>query len=459
MQQWESCLQFIKDNLDEQTFRTWFKPAKFLSFNNKVVKVQVPSEYFVEYWESHFLKLLKSAFGKCYGKDVSLSYIYHTDNIETTIPISQDSVDIQREKGGYRGPFDPAQTLSPRYPQDLNPDLNPRYTFENFLEGSSNVFPRKIALAIADKFQDTFNPYFIFGHSGVGKTHLANAIGIKIKEQYPQRRVLYLSAHLFCQQYQQASLNKHFVDFMAFYQSIDTLIIDDIQEIAGKEKTQEALFNIFNYLQHNHKQLVFTCDRPPVMLEGLQERLINRFNWGIIAELEAPDAKLRKDIIARLIRNSDLRFPDNVVNYIVSNVHDSVRELEGIINSILAFSIASDCDVNMDLAERTIGRIVNIKKTPVTADIILEKVGKMCKVSNREISSASRKGNIVKARQIAMYLTQKYTSMSSSQIGLRIGKRDHSTVLHACSAIEKRISVDKDFRKEVESIEREILKN
>ena len=173
--QWEECLNFIKDNLDERAFNTWFKPAKFVSYTNNVVKVQVPTEYFVEYWESHFLKILKSAFGKCFGKNVSLNYLYHTDTEETVLPSSSDSLEVPYEKSGFKGPFNPMQTLTPRYPQDLNPDLDPRYTFETFLEGASNNVPRKIALAIANKYQDTFNPFFIYGHSGVGKTHLANA--------------------------------------------------------------------------------------------------------------------------------------------------------------------------------------------------------------------------------------------------------------------------------------------
>ena len=460
---WEKCLQYFKDNLDEQSFETWFVPAKFKDFEKNVLRVSVPSNFFCEFWEENYLPLLRSAIGKYFGPNVELRYRIGTDegnhySTEVAAPVRSTAVENTPYDNANKTPEFFGTTGKNHVADELDPHLNPYYTFENFIEGDSNKFPRMIGITIAEKFQDSFNPLFIYGASGVGKTHLANAIGAKMKELHPHKRVLYISAHLLQIQYADSVRNNKFPDFMHFYQSIDTLIIDDIQEFAGKKGTQEAFFNIFNHLQHNHRQLVITCDRPPVQLEGMQERLLTRFNWGIIAELERPNAKLRKDILEYHILSDGLPFPKNVINYIANNVTGSIRELEGVINSVMAYSVVYNCDVDMDLATKTLARTVKLNNEPISTDRILEKVCRYYHITNKEVFSASRKHGIVQARQVSMYLTQKYTNLSSSQIGLKIGKRDHSTVLHACNLVEKRISVEKDFRAEVESIEREILK-
>lgn len=459
-QQWNACLKYIKDNVGEQSFSTWFTPAEFKSFDGSTLRVKVPSGFFYEYWESHFLRIIHSAIQRYFGKNVGLTYVYGDDDEQIDAPtrVHAEIPEPTSQNIEKQGPNDFFQTLTGRYPQELNPELNPNYTFDNFIEGSSNRFPRKIALTIAEKFQDTFNPFFIYGHSGVGKTHLANAIGVKIKEEHPEKRVLYVSAHLFYVQYTQSILKNKFNDFMNFYQSIDTLIIDDIQEIAGKKKTQEAFFNIFNHLQHNRRQLILTCDRPPVLLEGMQERLLSRFNWGIIAELERPDARLRFDVVRQKVKENALPFPQNVMRFIAENVQTSIREIEGVINSIMAFAVTSNHDIDMMLAEKTIARTVRLNSNPITTGQILAGVGKQFKVTPRELVSSSRKRHIVNARQVSMYLCQKYTKLSSAQIGQKIGGRDHSTVLHSCTMAEKRIKTDKDFRQQVEAIEQSLLK-
>ena len=455
---WSRCLQYIKDNVGDSSYNTWFKPSRFHSFDGEKLRIEVPTEFFCEYWDSHFAEITISGIRKYFGESTKLHYLIgiakEQQNIAST---PQPTYENQRQPGAF-GANEFIPGLTPRHPQELNPDLNPLYTFESFIEGDSNRFPCKIAQTIAEKFQDTFNHFFIYGPSGVGKTHLANAIGHQMKAKDPQKRVLYVSAHLFSVQLSQAVVKKQFNDFMGFYQSIDTLIIDDIQEIAGKTKTQEAFFNIFNHLQHNRRQLVITCDRPPVMLEGMQERILDRFNWGLIAELERPDAKLRKAIVEKRVSQNGLQFPKNVINYIASNVTGSIRELEGIINSLLAFSVASNSEINMELAQKTVGRTGRNKQEPIRPEEIVEKVGKHLKIATRDITSSCRKSHVVEARQIAMYLCQKYTKLSSSQIGLKIGKRDHSTVLHSCNQTEKRIGEDKIFRSQVETIEHELTK-
>ena len=454
---WETCLQFIKDNIEESSFATWFTPARLQSYKDGVLEVLVPSAFFIEYWESHFLNELRSAIHKNFGAGTRLKYSYMIGGEGSDATKDEGDAKVTAtQKVAVAASYNPQTSL--KRADELDSDLDPRCTFENFIEGPSNKYPRSIAVAIASKFQDAFNPFFVYGHSGVGKTHLANAIGNKVKETAPKKRVLYVSAHYFLQQYTQSVKDNHFNEFMAFYLSIDVLIIDDIQEIGGKRSTQEAFFNVFNHLQRNRKQIVLTCDRPPSLLEGMEERLITRFSWGILAELERPDARLRRRFILNRVEKNGLPFPEDVVNYIASNVQDSIREIEGVLNSILAFSVVNEQEINVDLAEKTIGRTVKLNQAPITAERVLDCVGKYFKLPVKEIVSASRKKEPATARQVAMYLTQKHTKLSSTQIGRRIGKRDHSTVLHSINAIERRLNVDKKFRMEVEDIERAIIK-
>lgn len=458
---WASCLSFIKNNIGERPYMTWFAPIEFYSYDRQTLRVKVPNQFLVEYVEGHYLKLLRIAIKHFFG-DIQLRYHVEADktnNISTELDTTTRSVIIDNiSKTQANNITDIYAASNKLKTADLDPHLNPNNTFENFIEGESNKLPRTIALAIAEEsYQNTFNPFFIYGISGVGKTHLVNALGTKIKEKTPQKRVLYVSAHLLQIQYTDSILNNKFNDFMNFYQSIDVLIVDDIQEIAGKTKTQEAFFNIFNHLHLNQKQLIITCDCPPVSLEGMTERLLSRFKWGMIAELEQPNAKLRKDILYYKIKHNGLQFPQNVINYIATNVNGSIRNLEGTINSIMAYSIVYNSEINMDLVESVVAKVVNTKQKTVYVDEILDTVCKHYSIKNKEVISSSRRHNIVQARQISMYLTQKYTNLSSSQIGSKIGKRDHSTVLHSCNLVEKRLNVDKKFRSELETIEHAIF--
>ena len=457
--QWADFLQYIKDNIGEQSFNTWFVPAKFDQFDGKKLRIIVPTQFFPEYWDAHFSNILKSAIIKIYGQGVLLSYIVKTDSANPSTDIIISGPTLGRADGAKRRTApDFINEIFTQVPEDLNPNLNPLYTFENFIEGDSNKFPRRIGLTIAEKFQDAFNPIFIFGASGVGKTHLANAIGAKTKELHPNKRVLYLSANLLQIQYTESVRTNKFNDFMNFYQSIDMLIVDDIQEFAGKKATQEAFFNIFNHLQHNHRQLVITCDRPPVLFEGIEERMLTRFKWGMVAELEKPDTQLRRDILTAKIRRDGLSFPVEVVDYIAQNVDSSVRELEGIINGIMAYSVVDDCDIDIDLARRVVARIVNLERKELTAEGILTAVSRHSGVSRRDLCAKSRKQGVVAVRQLAMYLCHKYTGQSYAQIGRIIGGRDHSTVLHGCNQVSRRLQTDRDFRRSIEELEAALRK-
>ena len=310
-----------------------------------------------------------------------------------------------------------------------------------------------MAVSVADKPGRAFNPLFIHGSSGVGKTHLVNAIGCKIKELHPNLRVLYVSAHLFQVQYTDSVLQKNFNDFMRFYQSIDVLIIDDIQEFAGLQKTQNAFFHIFNHLHLNGKQLIMTSDRSPAMLQGMEERLITRFKWGMTAEIEKPDLELRKNILRSKVYRDGLKFPDEVINYIAEHVDASIRDLEGIVVSIMAHSTINNADIDINLARRIVGDFSDYEKKSITVEDIIKKVADYYGIEPSAINTKSRKREVVLVRQVAMFLAKKYLDLSTSKIGLYIGNRDHATVLHACKTIANLADTDKQFRCELNEID------
>ncbi len=440
---WDVCLQYIQSNLPEQTFRTWFASMKFVSLDGDKLTVSVPNRFVYEYIDEHYLELISKALHQEFGANVQLIYRF-----EQQTPTQQP---LPEETTAVKQPL--KQALPP-----IDSQLNPCYTFENFVEGVSNKLARTVGLSIAEKpGQATFNPFFLYGPSGVGKTHLANAIGVRLRERYPEKRVLFVSAHVFRTQYTESVIRNTFNDFINFYQTIDVLIIDDIQELTTA-KTQQAFFHIFNHLQQNRRQLVITCDRPPVLFEGIEERMLTRFKWGMIAELERPDTALRKAILQSKIRRDGLKISREVVQYIAENVESSVRELEGVINSIMAYSIVDNCNIDLALAERIVARAVNLERKELTPESISQTVGQHYGVKQKEMVSKSRKQNISQARQVAMYLIHKYTGQSYSQIGRIFGGRDHSTVLHACNQVARRISVEKDFRHEIEAIEAALKK-
>jgi chromosomal replication initiator protein len=336
--------------------------------------------------------------------------------------------------------------------------LRSNYRFENFIEGLSNKLPRAAAESIALKPGKTvFNPLFLYGASGVGKTHLANAIGLKVKELYPEKRVLYVSAHLFKVQYTDSVRKNTLNDFINFYQSIDVLIIDDIQEFVGVEKTQNTFFHIFNHLHQNGKQLIMTCDRPPVMLQGIEDRLITRFKWGLTAEIERPNLELRRSILADKMRREGIALSPNVLEYVAENVTDSVRELEGILISLHAHATLYGRDIDLALAQRVISKAVRIVEKEITIDEIVNNTCEYYHVKTENIFTSSRKRDIVQARQVAMYLSHKHLpNLSLARIGQCIGSKDHSTVLHACRLIEEQITVNKNVEIAIEEIEEKI---
>ena len=455
---WDKTLLFIKRNVSEQQFSTWFKPIGFESFNedSKVLVLRVPSPFYAEYLEENYIDLLANVLVKNFGQGIKLNYRVLTDkqNNISQVVTSDPPANIADGKPKATGNNQSPTLLDAARPQQISSQLNPHHTFANYIEGISNKLPRSVGQSIAEHPNTTqFNPMFIYGPSGCGKTHLINAIGVRTKQLYPMKRVLYISARLFQVQYTNAVRNNNVNDFISFYQTIDMLIVDDIQEWASATKTQETFFHIFNHLFMNGKRIILASDRLPVDLQGMSDRLLTRFSCGLIAELEKPNVELCMDILHCKIKRDGLSIPENVVRFIAETANGSVRDLEGVINSLLAYSVVYNSNIDMRLAERVIKRAVKIDDNPLTLDDILDTVCNHFSVTSASVSGRSRKREYVEARQLAMYLADKYTKMPASRIGKLMGGRDHSTVIHSCSKVAKRLTVDKLFLDEVTSIE------
>lgn len=454
---WNDCIALIRENVSEQQYKTWFEPIAFSSYNedDRTLLVQIPSRYIYEVLEQYYVELLSKVLYRCFGDHIALKYRVVVDKTHglTLDEEGSEAVAIDAPEATTRGNKAPT-ALDAATPQDLNPQLDPHKTFQRYIEGDSNKLPRTIGLSIAEHpGRTTFNPFFVYGPSGSGKTHLINAIGVRCKEIYPQKRVLYVSARLFQVQYTDAVRQNTVNDFIHFYQTIDVLIVDDVQEWAAAAKTLDTFFHVFDHLFRCGKQIILAADRPPVDLVGVKDRLLTRFSCGIIAELQKPNVQLCIDILDAKCRRDGLRFPANVIQFIAETANDSVRELEGVVNSLMAYSIVYNSNIDMRLAERVIKRAVKVDNRPLTVDDILEKVCAHFNVTQAAVMSRSRKREFVEARQLSMYFAQKYTKMPASRIGVLVGNRDHSTVIHSCNTVAQRLKVDKAFVEEVNGIE------
>ena len=454
--QWDKCLEIFKDNLSAEQYNAWFAPIVAVDYTDDKLTLNVPSEFFVEQIEERFYKLLKFTLKRVFGNDVKLFYNYNIvkDDQTSGITVKEDAGSLlinnkvkQQQSSNSSNPFDTGENT------DIDPQLNPRYTFENYCGSMSNKLAVSIGQAIAtDPNCKTFNPLFVFGSTGVGKTHLIQAIGIRIKEQNPRTRVLYVTARLFENQYTTAVRTNKVPDFINFYQSIDVLLIDDIQELAGKPGTQNTFYHIFNQLHNQGKQLVLSSDCRPVDMDGMVPRLISRFKWGMTVELEKPDYELRREVLAMKAAQDGLDIADDVLDFIAQNVTESIRDLEGIIVSLLAHATMLNQDITVDLAKAVISNSVRINKPQITFELIAERVASFYNIDTTDLYGKSRKREISDARQLLMYFAKNQTQLSSTNIGSRLS-RTHATVLHACKQIEQRLSVEKKFQEEVHAIE------
>ncbi|MBR6339476.1 MAG: chromosomal replication initiator protein DnaA [Alloprevotella sp.] len=459
---WKHCLSYIHSKLPEQTFETWFSALKFVDFKEGELVVGTPNRFVAEYIEEHHANLLGHAIQLAFGDGVHLTYHIAPQAVGpsgTAGPLPAAATPTAAWQGAQRQPSAPLNPFAEvQQPAPLDPNLTAEFTFENFVEGRSNKLARTIGLAIAgDPGKAAFNPLFLYGPSGVGKTHLANAVGMRIREQHPEMRTLFVPAHLFKTQYTDSVLHNTSNEFIHFYQTIDVLIIDDIQEITTA-KTQQAFFHIFNHLSRLGKQILLTSDKAPAELTGIEERMLTRFKSGMVAELERPDSALRRAILKAKIRRDGLSFPKEVIDYIATYVTGSVRELQGIVNSIMAYSVVDNCDITLELAERVVARAVNLVKKELTAESILKTTCQHFNIKEKEVQGKSRKADIVQARQVSMFLCHKYTDLPLSGIGRIIGRRDHSTVAHSCNLIASRIATDKKFRLDMEELESKLKK-
>lgn len=442
-QQWNQCLQIIKDNIDEKAYETWFLPITPLKHTDNTFSIEVPTAFFKELLEEKYNDLLNATLLRVFGTETKLVYRYAVDKESKNGYTNVPGTDIVIESKGSANSF--------------NSNLNPRYRFSNFIEGDCNKLPRTAGINIASQpGKNIFNPLFIYGKSGVGKTHLANAIGLKVLELHPQKRVLFISSSLFQLQFTEASRSNQVPDFINYYQSLDVLIVDDIQEFGegNRKATQNIFFQIFNHLQQTGKQLVFTCDKKPAELEGMEERLLTRFKCGLSAEIELPDFDTRKSILKANVEKDGLKISDNVINYIAENVTGSIRDLEGTIISIVAQSTMNQRSINIELAKKVIGNIVASSQKNYSVQEIRDIVCDFYGVSLESLLSETRKREIVQARQVAMYFAKLKTKDSLTTIGTTIGKRNHATVLHACKTVQDLIDTDKSFRASIEELDR-----
>lgn len=465
---WDKCLNVIKDNVPSSSYKTWFEPIQPVKLHENVLTIQVPSAFFYEYLEEQFIDILRRTLRMVLGNGAKLEYNVvmgnknGSDPYTVTYPPSSNTKLLNKavtiplksdEKSTIKNPF-----IIPGIQKlQIDPQLKPDNTFENFIEGDCNRLARSAGYAVAQNPGGTaFNPLMIYGNSGLGKTHLAQAIGIEVKEHFPDKIVLYVNANKFQTQYTEATRNNNRNDFLHFYQMIDVLILDDVHEFSGKEKTQETFFHIFNHLHQTGKQLILTSDKPPIELKGMEQRLLSRFKWGLTADLQIPDFETRMEILRRKVYKDGITLSDEVLEYIASHVSNNVRELEGALVSLLAQSMLNKREITLELAAKLINKLVKNSKRELSIEYISKVVCDYFDMHVDTLQAKTRKREIVQARQIAMFFSKSLTKHSLASIGAQIGSKDHATVLHACKTVTNLKDTDKNFRQYVEDIEKKL---
>ena len=468
---WENCLKIINDNVHYQSFKTWFEPISPVKLNNHVLTIQVPSQFFYEWLEEHYINLLKKTIKKELGPEGRLEYSIIMDSSPAGSNPYTISVPTANKKATKNPPVSMPLDLNKGSSKDIpNPFIIPglkkikvqsqlvdSYSFDNFVEGDCNRLARSAGFAVSENPGKTaFNPLLIYSDVGLGKTHLAHAIGIQAKNNFPHITVLYVSTEQFIGQYIEAVRNNNQNDFIHFYQMIDLLIVDDIQFISGKEKTQDIFFHIFNHLHQKGKQIIITSDKPPVEMKGMEPRLLSRFKWGLAADLQVPDLETRIAILEKRLYNDGIEMPKDVIEYLAYSITTNIRELEGALISILAQSSLNKKPITIDLAKQMIDKFVKNTTREISIDFIQKIVCDYFGLPLELINSKTRKREIVQARQLAMYFAKKHTKSSLATIGLHCGNKDHATVLHACRTVNNLIETDKQFRAYVEELDKKI---
>jgi chromosomal replication initiator protein len=464
---WNKCLSIIKDNVNWRAFQTWFEPISAVDIKNNILTIQVPSQFFYEWLEEHYVELLGKTIKRVLGRDGGLAYRIQMENPArmqnpATMELPSNSHVKTRKEGNYVNMDyvmeDPMKIKNPfvipgMKRVQIDPQLNPNLNFDNYIEGECNRLARTAGMHIAQKPGTTsFNPMMVFGGTSCGKTHLMQAIGNETKRLNPNKTVLYVSAEKFINQFIEHSKNGEVNNFIHFYQLIDVLLIDDIHLFVTAPKTQDVFFAIFNHLQQNGKQIVLTSDTPPKDLEGMQERLLSRFRWGLHAEISAPDFDTRKAILEMKMRNEGLEIPEEVVHYVAYNVQNNIRDLEGIVISLFAQATLNKKEVDLDLAKKVMKNFIKSSNTELKIEDIQNMVCEFYGLGYDTLLSKSRKREIVQARQITMYLAKKFTKNSLKSIGEHFAGKDHTTVIHSCQTVENLMDTDSEYREKLEEI-------
>lgn len=456
---WNNCLQIISQIIDPSQFEVWFKPVKAVSLEGNTLKLEVPSDFFREYLEDTFLDIIRKTLKRVLGADAKLMYVVRPVSGQPSMSLPSGNGAIPVNKPVSINTFSPAGSPTAMvYPGlatvRIDPRLKPEYCFENMIEGECNKLGIQAGFNISATPGKTYNPLFVFGGSGLGKTHLAQAIGLAIKRQHPELVVLYVTGNEFKTQYMDATyVSNKLTDFIAYYCRIDVLIVDDIHELSG-QGSRNAFFNIFNHLHQNGKQLIFTSDRSPVELQDFEERLLSRFKWGLSVELTAPDYETRLKMLRNHAEREGVEIGDDVLQYLATTIRTNFRELQGVMLSLVATATHTHVPITVELAQHITSNIVGKPKDDLSIDRVQKVVCDYFNITRDSMLSKSRKRKIVQARQIAMYLSRTYlTNCSLSTIGAEIGGKDHATVLHACNTVTDLMSTDKVFRKYVSDIE------
>jgi chromosomal replication initiator protein len=456
---WNNCLQIIRDNIPAQSFKTWFEPIKALRLEGNILTIQVPSLFFYEWLEEHYVGLLRKTVKKQLGDEGRLEYNIVVEKSSNSKPYTTN---MPSNGNGAEGknqsiPMPVSLNKDIKNPFVIHPQLNPNYSFDNFIEGDCNRLARSAGYAVAGKPGGTsFNPLMIYGGVGLGKTHLAQAIGNEIKRNMPDKLVIYVSCEKFCQQFVDSLKNNTINDFVNFYQAMDVIIMDDVHNFAGKEKTQDIFFHIFNHLHQSGKQLIITSDKAPKDLSGLEERLLSRFKWGLSADLQVPDLETRMAILKTKMYTDGIDLPGEVVEYVAHNIDNNVRELEGAMVSLLAQSTLNKKEIDLSLAKSMLKNFIKNSSKEISMEYIQKLVCEYFEVPVEMVKSKTRKREIVQARQISMYLAKSHTKTSLKSIGAFFGGRDHSTVIYACQTVEDLIDTDKKFKGYVADIQKKL---
>ncbi|MCB9050563.1 MAG: chromosomal replication initiator protein DnaA [Lewinellaceae bacterium] len=472
---WDNCLQAIRKNVNQQSFKTWFEPIKPVRLDNNALTIQVPNKFFYEWLEEHYVNLLKTTIRRELGERGRLEYqilmSHNNGNGHGNGNGNGNGGGYSSRQGAAKktavegiapGMIDSQAIKNPFVIPGIkkikvDPQLNPNYLFENYIEGDCNRLARSAGMAIAKKPGGTsFNPLVIFGDVGLGKTHLAHAVGNDVLQRFPGKTVLYVSSEKFTNQIIQSIKNNAVNDFVNFYQLIDVLIVDDIQFLANKQKTQEIFFHIFNQLHQNGKQIILTSDRPPKDLDGMEERLISRFKWGLSADLQAPDLETRIAILEAKMNQEGIEIPQDVTEFICYNIQNNIRELEGVLVSLVAQSSLNQQEIDMELAKRVIRNFVKQINKEITVDYIQKLVAEHFDLVVEKLQGKTRKRQVVIARQLSMYLAKNLTDKSLKAIGENFGGRDHSTVIYSCKTVQDLMETDAIFKDTVSELEKKI---